>query len=160
MTEIFLSLLLLVIANGAPIVASKLLKNSFNHPIDANLLFLDGKPLLGSSKTIRGVIAAIAMTAAASWAVGPGALFGALFGLYAMAGDLLSSFIKRRLSLAPSAMALGIDQIPEALIPILLVRQDLALSWPEITIVVCSFTVIELLLSKVLYKLRIRKQPY
>lgn len=160
MSEIIQCLLLLVVANGAPILARNVLKERFSHPIDGNVLFMDGKPLLGSSKTLRGVFASICLTGLASLILGTGFAFGALFGLLAMFGDLASSFLKRRLSLKPSSMALGVDQIPEALLPILVFRQELELSWPEITIIVFAFIVTELLLSKILFRLRIRKHPY
>ena len=42
---------------------------------------------------------------------------GLVVASVAMSGDLLSSFLKRRLSLPPSSRATGIDQIPECLLP-------------------------------------------
>jgi hypothetical protein len=42
---------------------------------------------------------------------------GALAGVSAMAGDCLSSFVKRRLALEASSMSLGLDQVPESLFP-------------------------------------------
>ena len=42
---------------------------------------------------------------------------GALVAASAMAGDCLSSFIKRRFGLEPSEMTLGLDQVPESLFP-------------------------------------------
>ena len=38
---------------------------------------------------------------------------GLLVSVTTMIGDLFSSFAKRRMNLAPSSMALGLDQIPE-----------------------------------------------
>jgi hypothetical protein len=38
-------------------------------------------------------------------------------------GAPLSSFIKRRLALVPSSQAIGLDQIPESLFPLLACRQ-------------------------------------
>ena len=54
--------LLLVITNGAPVLASLLLKQRFNQPLDYNLQFIDGRPLLGAAKTVRGIISAILLT--------------------------------------------------------------------------------------------------
>src|SRR5438477_12422592 len=45
-----------------------------------------------------------------------------------LAGDLLSSFLKRRFDLAPSTKATGLDQIPEALFPLLACRSALSLT--------------------------------
>ena len=160
MSVILQCLLLLVVANGAPILARNILKGRFSQAVDGNILFMDGKPLLGNSKTLRGIFASVCLTGIVSLLLGSGFVFGALFGLCAMLGDLASSFLKRRLSLQPSSMAPGIDQIPEALLPILVFRQELELSWSEITIIVCAFIVTELLLSRILFKLKIRQHPY
>ena len=77
-----------------------------------------------------------------------------------MIGDLLSSFVKRRLDIAPSGMALGLDQIPEVVIPLLLVQRQVGLGPADIITVTLWFIVIELLLSRVLFRLHIRKRPY
>jgi CDP-2,3-bis-(O-geranylgeranyl)-sn-glycerol synthase len=89
-------------------------------------------------------------------AVGQGCLLAAL----SMLGDLLSSFIKRRLKLQRSSMALGLDQVPEALLPLLLLKDPLGLTWPGILRTVVLFFVLELVLSRLLFWLRIRKTPY
>ncbi|HMX52743.1 MAG TPA: CDP-archaeol synthase, partial [Plasticicumulans sp.] len=64
------------------------------------------------------------------------------------------------LGLASSAQALGIDQVPEALLPLLAVRETLALDGWVIAALVAAFVVLELLLSRLLYRLHIRRQPY
>ena len=77
-----------------------------------------------------------------------------------MAGDLLASFLKRRLGLKVHAQAIGLDQIPEALLPLLILQSRLELSAAEIVLLVAAFAFLEAVLSYVLYKLRIREQPY
>jgi CDP-2,3-bis-(O-geranylgeranyl)-sn-glycerol synthase len=77
-----------------------------------------------------------------------------------MAGDLVSSFVKRRLDLAPSSRATGLDQIPESLFPLLACRAALALSVLDIAIGVATFFVGEVVLSLLLYKAHIRDRPY
>ena len=153
-------LVLLIIANGVPILARSLLGERWGFPLDAGLLFVDGQPLLGRSKTVRGVLCTIVLTGAAApllgLAVGQGCLLAALSTL----GDLLSSFIKRRLKLRPSSMALGLDQVPESLLPLLLLKEPLGLTWPGILRTVVLFFVLELVLSRLLFWLRIRKTPY
>jgi CDP-2,3-bis-(O-geranylgeranyl)-sn-glycerol synthase len=85
---------------------------------------------------------------------------GLVIAAGAMAGDSLSSFLKRRLGRPPSSQAFGLDQIPEALLPLLLVSEVLALDGLTIGGLVLAFLVLELLLSRVLYRLRIRRRPY
>jgi hypothetical protein len=77
-----------------------------------------------------------------------------------MAGDLFSSFIKRRSGKPSSSMALGLDQIPESLFPMGAAHFLLGVSWWGVLLVVVMFFVLELLLSKILYKLNIRNEPY
>jgi CDP-2,3-bis-(O-geranylgeranyl)-sn-glycerol synthase len=77
-----------------------------------------------------------------------------------MAGDLLSSFIKRRLGLAPSSQAIGLDQIPESLIPLLACRQAVGLSFTDIIMGAAIFLVTELTLSRVLFRFHFRERPY
>ena len=77
-----------------------------------------------------------------------------------MAGDLISSFIKRRMGRPPSSRALGLDQIPESLLPALACKSLLALTVADVIVVVALFSVGELILSRLLFKMHIRKEPY
>src|SRR5664280_3788206 len=106
MDEIWLSvrlLLLLAIANTAPLVAKRWLGPRFSAPLDGGLIFFDERPLLGSSKTIRGFVAAVAANTLGALFLGLPATVGALLGGGAMLGDAIASFIKRRLGAAPSS---------------------------------------------------------
>lgn len=49
--------LLLGVANTAPLVAKRLFGPRWSAPLDGGLIFFDGRPLFGSSKTIRGLVA-------------------------------------------------------------------------------------------------------
>ena len=85
---------------------------------------------------------------------------GLLIGAGAMAGDLLSSFVKRRMGHPSSSRALGIDQVPESLLPAVLCKGLLGLSPVDIALVVALFFVGEIVLSRILFKLHVREQPY
>jgi CDP-2,3-bis-(O-geranylgeranyl)-sn-glycerol synthase len=85
---------------------------------------------------------------------------GVAFGLFAMLGDTLSSFVKRRLGLVPSARATGLDQVPEAVLPLWLLHDSFGLTLLTGTLVVVLFVVLEIGLSKLLYWMHIRQQPY
>ena len=148
------------LANGAPILAQNLLRDTWQYPVDFGRNFPDGRPFFGVSKTWRGLAAALIAAIAGAIMVGLSPSTGLWLGIGAMAGDLFSSFVKRRLGIAPSGMALGIDQVPEVLIPLLLVQHTVLLTAGEIAAVTALFLIVELLLSRVLYHLHIRKQPY
>jgi CDP-2,3-bis-(O-geranylgeranyl)-sn-glycerol synthase len=153
-------LLLLGVANSAPIVARRLLGDRWAAPLDFGLKFVDGRPLLGPGKTIRGVVAAIVATALAAWALGIAALVGALVGAMSMAGDALASFAKRRLGVAPSGRATGLDQIPESLLPLLAVQGPLELSVAQIVGITAAFFVLEIPLARLAFRLGLRERPY
>ena len=153
-------LVLLALANGSPVIATRIFGKAFATPLDGNAKFIDGRPLLGPSKTIRGIIVSLLATALAAPLLGLQLRIGLLVGATAMAGDLLSSFLKRRLGLPSSSRATGLDQIPESLIPLLACRSALALSAMDIAAGSVIFFVGELLLSNLFFRLRLRDLPY
>jgi len=79
---------------------------------------------------------------------------------FAMAGDLFSSFCKRRLGMPTSSRASGLDQIPEALLPLLACRELLALTAADIAVCVVMFAAGEVVLLHLLYAFRLRDHPY
>ena len=153
-------LVLLLVANGTPVIARRILSHRLAYPLDGGIGFLDGQPLFGASKTLRGVLSSIVATSAFAPIVGLNWKAGAIIGSTAMAGDLLSSFVKRRLRLPPSSRATGLDQVPESLLPFLACRSMLALTAADIVAGVTIFFVGEIVLSRLLYKLGIRRHPY
>jgi hypothetical protein len=153
-------LILLMVANGTPVIAKKLLGGRYSYPLDGHLIFADGRRLLGRSKTIRGVGLAVLATTAGAPLIGLGWRTGLVVGSFAMAGDLFSSFAKRRLNLAPGSRASGLDQVPEALFPLLACRNLLSLTAADIAACTVMFVAGEVLLSRLLYALQIRDRPY
>jgi hypothetical protein len=153
-------LVLTALANGTPLVAKKLFGSRFSYPVDGGRAFVDGRPLFGPSKTIRGVLASIAVTSACAPLIGVEASVGATAAAAAMAGDLFSSFLKRRLDFPPSSQAIGLDQVPESLFPMLACRDALSLTSADIMLGVALFLGGELILSRLLYRLRLRDKPY
>jgi hypothetical protein len=153
-------LLLLAVANGAPVLAKKAGGCTLGQPLDAGLRFIDGRPLFGPAKTVRGVLVSISATAAIAPLIGIAWWLGALIGATAMAGDLLSSFIKRRLDWPPSSRATGLDHIPESLLPLLACQHALMLTAADIGIVVGGFFAGAVVLSRLLYRLGLRDEPY
>jgi len=158
-TLILQLLVLLAVANGTPVIA-KLLGDKFAASLDGGAPFGDGRPWFGPSKTIRGFVLAVLATTGAAVLLGLGWKMGVLVGTMAMAGDLLSSFVKRRLGLVPSSQAIGLDQIPESLFPLLAARLLLPLTALDVTVATMLFFAGGLLLSRLLYKWHVRDRPY
>ena len=158
---LLLQLLILVgVANGAAVVAKKLLGATFARPLDGGALFVDGRPILGPTKTIRGVVVSLLATSICAALMALGWEVGALIATAAMAGDLFSSFVKRRLNLASSSMAIGLDHIPESLFPLLASRLLLPLGMLDVVAGVTIFVVGALMLSPILFKLNLRDRPH
>jgi CDP-2,3-bis-(O-geranylgeranyl)-sn-glycerol synthase len=152
--------LLLLVANGAPVLAKRLLGARGAWPVDLGLSLPDGRRVLGDSCTFRGWAAAALAAGAAAAVMGLPVLLGVEIGLLAMAGDAASGFAKRRMGLAPGTMALGLDQIPESLLPLLRVRERFALGWLDVLVLVAVFFVAELVLSRLAYRWGLRDRPY
>ena len=141
-------LLLLLVANGTPVVLSILLRQRFAWPLDAGRNFLDGRRLFGVSKTVRGALGGIAVTALVAPVCGLDRASGALFGLLAMTGDLTSSFIKRRLGYPSGSQHPLLDQLPETCLPLWLLQPVTGATLTELAVAVAAFTVLDLLLSR------------
>ncbi len=153
-------LFLLALANGAPVIVKRVFGDHFNHPVDGGTVLRDGGPVFGSSKTIRGLACSLIITACCAPLVEASIGLGLLISSAAMAGDLFSSFLKRRMRIPCSAMALGLDQIPESLLPALAARGFLPLTFTDVAVIVGIFLLAELVLSRALFALQIRDQPY
>ena len=101
-------------ANAAPVVLGG------GPPLDGGRTWRDGKPLLGSNKTLRGFISGVLVGTLVGTAQGR-TLAGFLMGLGSMLGDAMGSFIKRRLDLKPGDQAPGLDQLGFLLVALTLV---------------------------------------
>ena len=153
-------LILLVVANGAPVMAKNVLGDRLNAPLDGGRVFHDGRPLFGPTKTIRGIATSLLVTPLVAWLMGLEWELGVLVAAGAMTGDLLSSFVKRRMTLPSSSMAVGLDHIPESLLPLLASCLLLPLALVDVLVGVAVFCAGALLLSPLLYRFNLRDRPY
>ena len=160
MQDVLVVLLLIIVANGAPIMVRYLLGQHLSLPVDFHRSFFDGKRIFGNSKTWIGLISIPVLSILTAWLLGLAIEIGALIGVGVVLGDLFSSFTKRRLGMKESSMAIGLDQIPESLFPFLFVNKIYNFPLSEIALGVLSFIILELLVSRILFWLHIRKQPY
>lgn len=156
--ELLQLLLLLIIANGAPILTRILLNNQWNAAIDFGAKMADGNPVLGASKTWRGILATLLITSIVALIFGYTAEVGILIAMGTISGDLFSSFVKRRLGMVPSSKAPLLDQIPESLISALMMMQIFDLSLLGILFLVFAFTVIDMIMTYFLYHWRVLRK--
>ena len=155
-----LAFVLIGAANAIPLLAYDVFKNRGARPLDGGRLWRDGRPLWGRAKTIRGVALSLALVPVLAAIAGFPPLLGLYIAAGAMAGDLLSSFCKRRMGLKSGSMALGLDQIPESLLPYLAIQKSLNLDATDIVIGVLGFIFLELTASRLLFKVHLREHPY
>ena len=154
------ALVFIIAANSTPVLLTRLMGDRWAFPIDAGKTFFDGRPILGRSKSWRGLLGAVLVCALIAPLLGFSPALGAGAAMLAMSGDMISSFSKRRLGLKSSAQAPLLDQVPEALLPALGLKATLHLSWEEIVLVTFGFALLEIVLSVIFFKLGVRKQPY
>ena len=97
------------VANAAPLVFGG------GTPLDRGRNLMDGRPIFGSHKTVRGFFAGIIAGSLLGLAESPIdsrlAIAGFAMGLGAVLGDLLGAFVKRRLSMEPGRAFPVVDQL-------------------------------------------------
>lgn len=139
------ALLLVVAANAAPVIASKLARNGASAPLDFGYVLPDGERLFGAHKTWRGLLVGTAACALVAGVMGVPAWIGVGFGAVSLLGDALSSALKRRLHLPPGREAPVLDQFGEAFLPLAVFARPLGLQLSDILIVTAIFFVLDVL---------------
>ena len=145
--HVFTLVLLLVIANAAPVITGLMLGRRWDRPIDGGLKLPDQRPLLGPSKTIRGVLSSVLVTMLLVPLLGLSPATGAGFACLAMLGDICSSFVERRLGIASSHSVPLLDQLPESLLPLWLMQPFTGGTTAELLTAAAIFTLVDLVLS-------------
>jgi hypothetical protein len=138
------ALCLLVAANMLPWAVGRICGTRWDAPIDCGVQLKDGRRLLGSHKTWRGVAAAVGGCAVVAELLQLHWWLGAGFGALSMLGDSLSSAWKRRHGHAPGSELFGLDQLPEALLPLSILHAPLGLGWAGVTLVIAVFAALDL----------------
>jgi uncharacterized protein len=137
--SVLAALLFLLWGNFLPPLARLLFDHRFRAPLDGGREWRDGQPLFGPHKTIRGALAILAGSTAVFPLLGIAWWQAAAAGLLIVAGDLLSSFLKRRLKHRSGAIIPGLDQIFEGFLPLLVLAGPLDLSAGEAGAVLALF---------------------
>ncbi|MFC2175169.1 CDP-2,3-bis-(O-geranylgeranyl)-sn-glycerol synthase [archaeon] len=111
LVAIFWYILPAYVANGSAVLAKG------RTPLDQNLKFIDGRPLLGKGKTIKGFVFAVFVGLVVGLILGfvegslyPRAILALVLSFFAMVGDSAGSFVKRRFDLKPGQAAPFLDQ--------------------------------------------------
>jgi hypothetical protein len=143
------ALLLLIAANLLPWALGRLCQGRWGAPLDFGFARPDGRRLLGDHKTWRGLAAALFGTTLLARALGLPWWVGAEFGALAMLGDCFSSAWKRYRRYGPGRETFAMDQLPEALLPLIVMRGTLSLSWLQVIAVTAVFALLDMLSMRV-----------
>jgi len=157
------------VANAAPVVFGG------GHPLDAGRLFWDGKPLFGSNKTIRGFLAGIIFGTFAGFVLSSlyqlegfprdllfhyDVLLGFALSFGALTGDLLHSFVKRRLNISPGSPLPVADQLDFVLGALLFSVAVYPPPWLSAVIILVVTPPIHLLTNFLAYLIGVKKTPW
>jgi len=148
-TAVSNAMILLIMANLMPWALGLMCGSRWAAPLDCGVIWRDGRRLLGSHKTWRGLAASILGCGIAAGLLGMHWLLGVQFAGLSMLGDAVSSAWKRRRGREPGQDDAGIDQLPEALLPLIVLRNALNLGWREIVMVTTVFAVLDLMSLRV-----------
>jgi uncharacterized protein len=145
-------LCLLLCINAVPSLLGLFLPRTLNVPLDNHRKFLDGYPVLGSHKTIAGVVSGILTGGVLGYIMGFSLILGLTAGFLGMLGDLFTSFLKRRFHLAEGTDLPLIDQAFQGGLPLLLLQGACSLSWLTALTLFLAFVIIGWAGAKILRK--------
>lgn len=149
------------VANATPVVLGG------GRPIDANKKFTDGRPIFGAGKTAQGFIAGLAagtfvglLQGIAEGTLSHYLALGFLLALGALLGDLLGSFIKRRLGIERGGAAPGLDQLSFVVVALLAASPLDLPGWKIVLTIIIITLPIHLATNFSCYKLGLKSRPY
>jgi CDP-2,3-bis-(O-geranylgeranyl)-sn-glycerol synthase len=140
-------------ANATPVVLGG------GPPLDGGENWFDGKPFLGSHKTLRGCLVGI-LAGLVIGVLQTNIVAGFAQGIGAILGDLGSSFLKRRWDLAPGESSPFIDQLDFIVVAIILSYPFQNSTIIEITVILIVTIPIHYLMNYVSWLLKIKDNPW
>jgi len=147
-------------ANATPVVLGG------GPPLDGGKKFIDGRRIFGDGKTVRGFVAGIvagtAIGVLQGIAKGPLSHYlslGFLLALGALLGDLMGSFVKRRLGIERGGALPGLDQLGFVVIALLLASPVEVPSWQVIVAIFLITPALHLATNFIGYKLGLKSRP-
>ena len=172
-TDIILSIIYVFptyTANGTPVIVYKIL-NGKTTPIDKGIIVWDGQRLLGDGKSIEGFISGVMVGSVTGLIINfliphlyKNPIEYLLLSIGAMTGDLIGSFIKRRLKMERGAPFPIIDQTGFIIIALLLVWITIGLpNWInlELIFIILIITFILHIATNILaYMVGIKNKPW
>jgi CDP-2,3-bis-(O-geranylgeranyl)-sn-glycerol synthase len=146
------------VANSTPVLLGG------GAPIDRGKEFVDGRPIFGTNKTVKGFAYGFLLGSVA--ALAEAVLFrnyllvlaGIVASLGALLGDLFGAFLKRRLDILPGHPLPVVDQLDFMLGALLLTSPVLNVTVGAVLILVIATVPIHLFSNALAYVLRLKKR--
>ncbi len=173
--QCFYFMLPVYFANMAPVIVKKIF-NNLAFPLDFNKT-LKNKPIFGKNKTFRGLIFGIlfaviitylqfllynnnvfvdiSITDYSNWL-----LIGFLMGFGTIFGDLMESFVKRRIGYEPGRPFIPFDQLDFVIGALIFVFPLIKLSSNKIIIILLLSFVLHVIVNHLAFHLKIRKEKW
>lgn len=165
------------VANVMPILAAKLpLLAKYNNPVDGGIVWRQ-KRILGDNKTWRGLVAGVASAVAVIWlqrAVAshgiyhdleiiytstPVFVLGIALGIGALGGDMVKSFVKRRLNIASGKTWIPFDQVDYIVGAIVMTYLLYPLTLTQYVLAIVIWTALHFVSSYTGWALGLKKTP-
>lgn len=136
----------------------------WNRPI-SDRWFGSHKTVLGAAAGVTVALAATVLQARIEWHGGIAdysrwPVIGLALGVGAMGGDIIKSFLKRRLGIQPGARWIPADQLDYVIGALLLVAPWARLSLPDVAFILCVSFVGDIAVNQVAFKLGVRETAW
>ena len=142
------------IANATPVLLGG------GPPIDGGRTWVDDQPLFGDHKTVRGTFSGIIVGIAVG-ILQMQPLRGVLLSVGAIGGDIVVSFIKRRIKLKPGAMFPIADQMGFIVFAVLLVSLvQPSPTWERAVAILVATLPIHYLTNVIAWALKLKRNPW
>lgn len=140
-------------ANASPVVFGG------GAPLDGGVNWLDGKPFLGGNKTTKGTIFGILIGLLVG--ILQGNLYGGFLQAFgAISGDIISSFLKRRINIEPGASFPIFDQLDFIIFAVALSFPIQITRWETALVIIIVTLPIHYLSNLIAYLLGLKKEPW
>ena len=142
------------IANATPVLLGG------GPPLDGGRTWVDDQPLFGDHKTVRGTFSGIIVGIAVG-ILQTQPLRGVLLSVGAIGGDIVISFIKRRIKLKPGAMFPIADQMGFIVFAVLLVSLvQPSPTWERAVAILIATLPIHYLTNVIAWALKLKRNPW
>ncbi len=142
------------IANATPVLLGG------GPPLDGGRTWVDDQPLFGDHKTVRGTFSGIIVGIAVG-ILQMQPLRGVLLSVGAIGGDIVISFIKRRIKLKPGAMFPIADQMGFIVFAVLLVSLvQPSPTWERAVAILIATLPIHYLTNVIAWALKLKRNPW